>query len=92
MEIGLDVIIRMSELCRLKFNDLEAFREEFARIVGFVDAVRELEIKGVEPMYYPGRTHCREREDEIRASLSKDDALKNAPEKIDDFFSVPRVF
>ncbi len=91
MEISDNDIRRVRELCRLRFDDFEAFREEFLRIVRFVDAVRELKTDEVEPMYYPGRDSCPERDDKVGFSLPPHEALRNAPHRLDDFFAVPKV-
>jgi len=92
VEITQAEIERICELARLRFESLERFREEFQRIVRFVEAVQELQTDGIEPLYYPGNAKCPEREDVCVNSLSHQEALQNAPKRVEEFFAVPRLF
>ena len=64
---------------------------QFARILEAFKALSTLDVEGVEPMTRPTDFTDVLRDDREHQSLSVDDALANAPARIDDFFSVPKT-
>lgn len=86
-------IRRIAELSRLKFSEseLEAFAEEFTRIVDYVGTIAELDLKGVEPLSSVSGAHNVTRPDEVGECLPTEEALRNAPKKNEAFFKVPKV-
>lgn len=84
---------KISELARLKFNEteLENFTEEMNKILSYVEKLNELDTENVEPLSHPNETINVFRNDELKQSISTEDALKNAPDKDDKFFKVPKV-
>lgn len=61
------------------------------KILGFVAKIDELNLEGVEPLVYLSEERNVLREDRSSTILSKDEALKNAPNKDSDYFRVPKV-
>lgn len=61
------------------------------KILGFVDKINELDLEGVEPLIYLSEERNVLRADASKSILSKDEALKNAPDKDTDYFRVPKV-
>jgi aspartyl-tRNA(Asn)/glutamyl-tRNA(Gln) amidotransferase subunit C len=84
---------KIAELARLKFNEneLESFAEEMNKILSYVEKLNELDTENVEPLSHPNETINVFRNDELKQSISTEDALKNAPDKDDKFFKVPKV-
>ncbi|MDR3153137.1 MAG: Asp-tRNA(Asn)/Glu-tRNA(Gln) amidotransferase subunit GatC [Deltaproteobacteria bacterium] len=68
---------------------------DLAKIVGYMDILKECDTSGVEPMYSPMLDPQPPRPDEPRqggGGASPDSILEAAPETFGRFFSVPRVF
>lgn len=88
-----DLVRKMASLARLSFEPEEEARlgEQFQAILGQFEALSELDVEGVEPMTGPLEPEDVLREDEPRESLPVDSALANAPERKDDFYSVPKT-
>ncbi len=93
MKISLDEIRHLAHLARLEFNEAEmnSMQEDMEKILGFVDKINELDLEGVEPLIYLNEERNNLREDKSEMILTKDEALKNAPDKDSDFFRVPKV-
>ncbi|MCH5597122.1 Asp-tRNA(Asn)/Glu-tRNA(Gln) amidotransferase subunit GatC [Niabella ginsengisoli] len=60
-------------------------------MIGFVEKLNELDLGEVEPLMHMSDEINVLREDEIKGSASREDALKNAPETDGQFFLVPKV-
>ena len=60
-------------------------------ILDYVDALRELDTTGVEPMTHAVPFDCPLRPDQVAPSLPIDSALANAPRREASFFQVPRI-
>jgi len=93
MKITREDVDKIASLAKLTFTDeeKESFRGHLEEIVSYVEKLNELETESVEPTYYiqePGNAF---RKDEIRPSLSQEEALANAPGKAHGFFRVPKV-
>ena len=61
------------------------------KMIGFVDQLNNLETTGIEPLIHMSREVNVLRDDEIRGSVNRDEALKNAPNHTGSFFTVPKV-
>jgi aspartyl-tRNA(Asn)/glutamyl-tRNA(Gln) amidotransferase subunit C len=94
MEITGDTIKHLSQLARLHFSEeeIEKMKEDFARMLEFVDKLKELDVKDIDPLIYMNEENTLFwREDVAGKEVSKEDALKNAPDKDSDYFIVPKV-
>lgn len=83
----------VAHLARLSFSEdeLETFTQQLDDIIGFAEQLNELDTENVEPT-----THVLElsnvlRDDVSRDWLTREEALKNAPEKQDGQVKVPSV-
>jgi len=66
-----------------------AMREHFKRMLEYVKILDELNLEGVEPLSYPHVSHLRLRKDIPKKGLTRDEALKDAPDSHLYFFRVP---
>lgn len=84
---------RIAGLARLRFSEeeLESFTEGFDRIVAYVEKLDEVDTTGVEPMARAATDQTEPRADEVGEMLEPAEALKNAPQKTEGFFRVPKV-
>jgi aspartyl-tRNA(Asn)/glutamyl-tRNA(Gln) amidotransferase subunit C len=93
MSVSRKDVEHIAELARLKFNDeeLENFTNQLNEILTYVDKLNELDTENVEPLSHPVENNNVFRDDKIKPSIPKEKALKNAPEKDENFFRVPKV-
>lgn len=84
---------KIAELARLKFSDeeLENFTHQMNDILSYMDKLNELDTENVKPLSHPVEQANVFREDELRPSILTGDALKNAPDKSETHFKVPKV-
>lgn len=84
---------KIAELARLKFSDeeLENFTPQMNEILSYMDKLNELHTENVKPLSHPVEQTNVFREDELKSSISNEEALKNAPDKTDSHFKVPKV-
>jgi aspartyl-tRNA(Asn)/glutamyl-tRNA(Gln) amidotransferase subunit C len=83
-------VARLSRLA-LGEAEVERMREQLDGILAYIDTLRALDTTGVEPTAHAVPQLNVMREDQLRASLSQDAALANAPDRSDAFFRVPRI-
>jgi len=93
MEVTDKLIEKVAHLARLKFDDSEkeAIKKDLQRMIEFADKLNELDLENVEPLLHMSEEVNMLREDEIQGSVSREEALKNAPEHDEKFFKVPKV-
>ena len=93
MEVNDAMVDKLAHLSRLQFNETEKaeIRNDLQRMIAFVDKLNELDLDGVEPMLFMSEEVNVLREDEIKGSISREEALKNAPFHDEKFFKVPKV-
>jgi aspartyl-tRNA(Asn)/glutamyl-tRNA(Gln) amidotransferase subunit C len=60
-------------------------------MIVFVEKLNELDLEGVSPMLFMSEEVNVLREDEIKGSITREEALKNAPLHDEQFFKVPKV-
>jgi len=64
---------------------------QLGNILGYIEKLKELDVAGVEPTAHAVPMINVTRADEIRDSLSNEDALRNAPAKANGLFMVPKI-
>ena len=93
MEINDDIIDKLSDLARLKFEgeDRNKIKADLERMIDFIDKLNEIETDVVEPLVYMTEENLEPRKDMVKDELEQNAALKNAPSKDSDYFKVPKV-
>ncbi len=83
----------VAHLARIEMNDatIDQMTEQLGRVLDYMEKLNQLDTTDVEPLSHPGVLSNVLREDEPGVSLSPDEALKNAPDRREGFFRVPRV-
>lgn len=84
----------MADLARLSVSEeeMEQAREELGSILGFVDRLKEVDTKDVEPMSMPARTEWREDSALPCDEVARELILSNFPERNGDLLRTPGVF
>ena len=93
MEVNDSLVEKLAHLSRLEFNgeEKQEIKKDLQQMIGFVEKLKELNLEAVEPLLHMGEEVNVFREDEVKGSISREDALKNAPLHDDQFFKVPKV-
>jgi aspartyl-tRNA(Asn)/glutamyl-tRNA(Gln) amidotransferase subunit C len=93
MAVTIENVKYIANLAHLKFDDeeLESFTHQFNEILVFFEKLNELNTDNVQPLSHPVENKNVFREDVLIPSIAREDALKNSPDKTDDFFKVPKV-
>ncbi|GAB3828656.1 hypothetical protein GCM10028895_42460 [Pontibacter rugosus] len=65
--------------------------QDLNKILNWVDQLRELDTENIEPLIHMSEEVNVLREDEVRNTVSHEEALLNAPKKDSDYFRVPKV-
>jgi aspartyl-tRNA(Asn)/glutamyl-tRNA(Gln) amidotransferase subunit C len=93
MAISREDVIHVAHLARLEIpeDEIERVRAELGAILEAVGKVSELDLEDVKPTSHPLDVVNVYGEDEPRASLPREDALRNAPDPSDGAFRVPAV-
>ena len=83
----------ISEVSKLEIpkEKIEEIKNSIDQIVKSLDTLEDIDTKGIKPMIqlYPTRNVFRE--DIIESKEDKEEILKNAPNRKDDFFKVPKT-
>lgn len=93
MKITEEIVDHIAHLARLEFEGekKQAIMQDLENIISFMDKLSEVSTDNVEPLIFMTEEYNKLREDEAVVSLTKDQALKNAPKKDSDYFRIPKV-
>jgi aspartyl-tRNA(Asn)/glutamyl-tRNA(Gln) amidotransferase subunit C len=93
MEVNDALVEKLAHLSRLKFDDAEKeeIKKDLQKMIAFADKLNELNLDGVEPLLHMSHEINVLRDDEVKPSITRQQALKNAPLHDDEFFKVPKV-
>ena len=92
MSITKEQIKHLAHLSRLELNDneLDSMQGDMEKILEFVAKIDELDLTGVEPLTQMSGSVGVMRTDEALNMITKEQALKNAPDANSDYFRVPK--
>jgi|SRR6478609_8427914 aspartyl-tRNA(Asn)/glutamyl-tRNA(Gln) amidotransferase subunit C len=93
MKVTDELINNLAHLSRLHFSENEkaTLKGDFEKILDFVEKLGEIDTTGIEPLLHMGDAINVLREDEVKGSVSREEALLNAPLHDNNFFKVPKV-
>jgi len=93
MEVNDALIDNLSNLARLEFSaeEKEDIKKDLRRMIEFVEKLGELDTTGVEPLLHMSPAINILRDDRLQTSLSREEALANAPATDGTYFKVPKV-
>lgn len=83
----------VAHLARVALTPEEEARlgQQLGGILGYVNKLREADVTGVEPTAHAFPMVNVTRQDEIRPSLTNEEALGNAPARLNGLFVVPKI-
>jgi len=93
MTLSSDDVLKVARLSRLKVTpeELTRFANQLGQILDYVHQLEEIDTAGIEPMAHAGELLNIFREDVPGNSLSRPDALANAPKSDGTYFLVPQI-
>ena len=93
MDISTETIDHLAHLARHEFKGAEkaGIKADLEKIIGFMDQLREIDTKDVEPLIFMSDEVNRLREDLPLITVTHEEALRNAPKKDSDYFRIPKV-
>lgn len=93
MSVTKNDVKKIAELARLEFTEgeIENYTDEMNKILGYMEKLNELDTENVEPLSHPIENTNIFREDIVKESTDREEALKNAPNATSEHFKVPKV-
>ena len=93
MAIGKDEVRHIARLANLEFSEAEydRFTRQLNAILEYVAHLDRLRTDAVEPMSHAASVSRGLRDDTVTPSITRDEALSNAPDADRGLFRVPRV-
>lgn len=93
MEVNDSLVEKLAHLSRLQFNagDKEEIKKDLQKMITFVEKLNELDTMGVDPLLHLSGEVNVLREDEVKGSISREEAFRNAPLHDELYFKVPKV-
>ena len=91
MEITTQLVEHLAELSRIEFTaeETENFKNEFQKTLQQIDALEKADTNGIELKLNLLDAETEIKEDIAHQSLSKNDAIKNAPDSFGSSVAVP---
>ena len=93
MSLSREDVDKVSLLARLLLSDdeLDTMTRQLGQVVAYVEQLGELDTAGVEPMAHALDLYNVFADDVVEPSLTRDQALANAPKRDDECYRVPAV-
>ncbi|HEY0680454.1 MAG TPA: Asp-tRNA(Asn)/Glu-tRNA(Gln) amidotransferase subunit GatC [Chitinophagaceae bacterium] len=93
MEVNDALLDKLSDLARLYIEptEREGLKQDLQRMITFVEKLQELDTGDTGPLLHMTDTADVLREDVVEGSVSRKEAMMNAPDSDGEFFRVPRV-
>jgi aspartyl-tRNA(Asn)/glutamyl-tRNA(Gln) amidotransferase subunit C len=93
MKITDEIVDHIAHLARLEFigEDKKEIKKDMEKIITFMNQLNTVDTDGVEPLIFMSDSVNVLREDIAQITISKEQALKNAPKKDSDYFRIPKV-
>ncbi len=93
MSLDKETVKNIAFLARIKVpdKDLEPLAGELSHIIGWVEQLSGVDTEGVEPMTSVADMDLFRREDVVSDGNVPEKVLANAPDREDNFYTVPKV-
>ena len=93
MEVNDALVENLCKLACLEFDAAgkQEIKKDLQNMIGFVEKLNELDLRGADPLLYMGEEANVLREDIPENPLSRSEALANAPYADNTYFKVPQV-
>ncbi len=91
--VDIKTIQKIAHLARLHVDEHEAqlYSEQLSKVLNHFEQIASVDTSGVEPLITPVETELVLRPDQVDQSISTQELLQNAPDKMGQLFKVPPV-
>ena len=93
MSLDPATIRRIAALARIRMTDSEVatLQAELNGILGWIEQLNEVDVEGVAPLTGAAQMALKMRDDAVTDGGIPDLVLSNAPERVENFYVVPKV-
>ena len=93
MAITREEVLQVARLARLSLSpaEVDKMKEQLGSILSYIRQLDRLDTSGVVPTSHAVEMGTPFREDSAQPFGEKEEILKNAPDREEDFFRVPRI-
>ncbi len=93
MEITIKTIDKLANLSKLQFSDVDkiAIKADLEKMVGFIEQLQQVDTTNIEPLLHISDAVNVLRQDTLDGSITREEALLNAPSNDGQYFTVPKV-
>ncbi len=93
MNVSREEVIKVANLARLRLREeeIDKFQNDLNNCFNYFDQLREVDTEGVEPLHHLLDLRNVVEADEPGECLPRDIALRDAPDRTEEFFRMPRV-
>ena len=91
--MDIKTVENVANLARIQINDDEkqSLAGDLTKILTFVEQLNEINTDGIEPMTSVVTVDTPMRSDIVNDGMCPDAVLKNAPDRVQNFYGVPKV-
>ena len=85
---------KIAKLAKIELSDseIQEYTKDLFNILKWINELKKVDVSKVEPLTCINDSKLFERKDiEFKKKIEKKEILKNAPNKTEDYFSVPKV-
>ena len=93
MALDKDTVARIAHLARVKVpqEEMEGLATQLSGILTWIEQLEEVDVTGVAPMTSAVETTLPQREDAVTDGGYPERVLANAPDRVLNFYTVPKV-
>jgi len=93
MSLDRETVRKIAFLARIRVDEerLDPLAKELDGILGWIEQLGEVDTDGVEPMTSVADLTLPRRTDAVTDGASPEKVLANAPDRVEDFYTVPKV-
>jgi aspartyl-tRNA(Asn)/glutamyl-tRNA(Gln) amidotransferase subunit C len=93
MQVDPTLVNHLAHLSRLNVTPekMDKLVQDMQDLVGFVAQLNALDTTGIKPLMHMGQAYNVLRQDQVKGSITNQEALSNAPEAGAPYFKVPKV-
>ena len=94
MLIDEKITLKIASLAKLELTEQEIkeYSKDLTNILKWMEELKEVDVSNVQPVTSVTKNELYEREDKIyKNKVEQEKILLNAPEKVGDYFTVPKV-
>lgn len=93
MSLTREEVLKVAKLSRLelKEEEIEKIEVDLNDIFKYIDELNEVETENITPLTQINREITQFRKDQVKPSLTQEEAMKNSPEVAEGMLVVPKV-